>query len=54
MPGVDRDHERLAVARVHDHVMDDVADEHTIGKLPLPARLIAAQNERAFARADQQ
>ena len=54
VPGPRRREQRLAVARIEQRVMDDVAEKMRTGQLPLPPRGIAAERPQPFARRHQQ
>src|SRR2546422_11087194 len=46
--------QRLAVARVEDEMVDDVAEKVRARERPAAARTIRADEKRAFARSDKQ
>ena len=53
-PGASRGQHCLAVARIGDTVMNDVAKKMRTGEAPLPARCIGAQLPQALARGNEQ
>jgi hypothetical protein len=53
MAGARRGENRPWVARIGEHVMDDVAEELRPGELPRTARGVGGQRPQSLARRDQ-